>query len=253
MLCETIIFLVFLAGLLFCLQPKKTKTKEAFSIAENCPNVLVQKGNELLLFNNKKAKIPGVNPIRFNNLNEYVEFMQWQRGVGIRCPVLYFQQTYDVQNNLGWRSLNSPTDPRAGTLVAQETPLIDANTLEPPFNIGDYPGYDPDNQYIGDYTPLDKIFAEGGAAVNTHVDQGYYYTQQKDYMNQSPDRSRGRHFSSFAQYDKSLDRNTEWINKHYKEASSSKSTSPSPKLGPGANSPPPPSRPNKIPGATKKK
>ena len=27
----------------------------------------------------------------FNNLEEYTEFLEWQRGAGIRCPVLYVQ------------------------------------------------------------------------------------------------------------------------------------------------------------------
>jgi len=166
MLRETTIMLIFLAGFLFCLFFKSKDVwgkKEGFA-NNSCPNLLMQKGNQLLLFNNTKARIPGINPVRFNNLEEYIEFVKWQRRLGIRCPVLYFQQTYDTQNNLGWRPMHSPTSPMSGTLPGMPprpplaSPLIDANRLDPPYNAGDYPGYDPDNQYIGVKTPLDKIY-----------------------------------------------------------------------------------------------
>ena len=43
--------------------------------------------------------IPGVNPIEFSNLEDYTKFIQWQTNVGIKCPVLYVQNTYDTQGN----------------------------------------------------------------------------------------------------------------------------------------------------------
>ena len=109
MLREMTIILVFLAGLLFCLSFKSRDVwrgkKEGFA-NNNCPNLLMQKGNQLLLFNNRKARIPGINPVRFNNLEEYIELCEVATAdLGIHCPVLYFQQTYDAQNNVGMATL----------------------------------------------------------------------------------------------------------------------------------------------------
>ena len=166
-----IIIIIFLAGLIFCSSIKNKDIIEGFQ--SNCPDLLIQKGDQIFLYNKKKATIPGVNPIKFDNLDNYVEFLKWQRGVGINCPVLYLQQTYDTQNNRGYRLFSDPLNPNGGSpsqLPAQRTapltPLFDAGRLDPPFNEADYPGFDPMNQYIGDYTPLDKIFHEKGKSDN---------------------------------------------------------------------------------------
>jgi len=209
MLRETTIMLVFLAGFLFCLFFKSKDVwgkKEGFANnscpnllmqkGNSCPNLLMQKGNQLLLFNNTKARIPGINPVRFNNLEEYIEFVKWQRRLGIRCPVLYFQQTYDTQNNLGWRPMHSPTSSMSGTLPGMPprppiaSPLIDANRLDPPYNAGDYPGYDPDNQYIGVETPLDKIYNEPSDAMHTGAESKI--ARQERYFEQRRARIEGR-------------------------------------------------------------
>jgi len=89
-----IIIGMFLIGLLFCSSYKHSDVVETFeSGANQCPNVLIQKGDKLLLLNTKKAKVPGVNPIYFNNLEEYTEFVQWKQAMKIKCPILYFQHT----------------------------------------------------------------------------------------------------------------------------------------------------------------
>ena len=192
---EIIIIIIFLAGLIFCFSGKNKETiKENFVGTNNCPNLLLQSGNEIFLYNSNRARIPGVNPIKFNNLDEYVEFTKWQRTVGIQCPILYLQQTYDSQNNLGWRPLNDPIAPRGGMLTGplpqnnQETLLYDANRLDPPYNQSDFPAYDPMNQYIGDNTPLDKMFnsnsMDTGYASQRSLDKGYY--TQKNNPSPSP-------------------------------------------------------------------
>lgn len=75
-----IILLVFLLGLYFV---TNYHTVESFDTLSNktsyrCPNVLIQKGSAFFLFNTNLAKIPGVNPLRFNSLDEYTEFTDWQ-------------------------------------------------------------------------------------------------------------------------------------------------------------------------------
>lgn len=77
-------------------QEKKEESKmESNSL--RCPNVLIQKGSKYYLYNSKVDKVPGVNPIMFNNLEEYTSFLEWQRAAGIRCPVLYVQNSYNAQ------------------------------------------------------------------------------------------------------------------------------------------------------------
>ena len=87
MLKFLIITIVFLLGLYFTCKYTSQDIIEGFDLNTNsCPNILIQKGTELYLHNSKKAKIPGVNPIKFNNLEDYVEFLDWQRSQNIKCP-----------------------------------------------------------------------------------------------------------------------------------------------------------------------
>jgi len=113
----------------------------------------------------KKAEVPGVNPIEFRNLEEYVEFIEWQKKNDIVCPVLYLQKMYDPQGNSMYRMRPSPTDPHNGippVLSNEKTSkLIDASRNDPPYNTNSYPGFDPMNQRIGILTDLDKLHESG--------------------------------------------------------------------------------------------
>jgi len=166
MLTTLVIIIIFLLGLYMCCTQKSTNFKEGMQNPSRCPNVLIQKGKELYLFNNKLAKVPGVNPIKFNNLEDYTEFVKWQRNQGIRCPVLFLQHSYDAQGNPNYKARPSPFDLGGG--LPEEIPqglsnppenkLIDAGRNDPPYNTGDYPAFDAWNQYIGEEVPLDKMF-----------------------------------------------------------------------------------------------
>jgi hypothetical protein len=79
-----------------------------------CPDVLVQKGKRFFLYNSKLAKVPGVNPIEFQNLEDYTEFIDWQRSQGIRCPVLFLQFSYNAQGDPTYKIRPSPTDLQGG-------------------------------------------------------------------------------------------------------------------------------------------
>ena len=128
------------------------------------PNFSLRKGI-LSLFNSKLAEIPGVNPIKFNGLEDYVEYLDWQRSQKVNCPVLYLQHSYDAQGNAEYKQRPSPTELQGGlppVLLEQsfsnESKLLDSNRNDPPYNKNSYPGFDPDNQYIGLDTPLDKMY-----------------------------------------------------------------------------------------------
>ena len=153
-----IIGAIYLLGLYFIIKNTTKSCIEGFEVENNCPNLLIKKDAAYYLYNTTKNHVPGVNPIRFENLEEYTEFMDWMRGSGIRCPVLYLQQTNDTQGQSTYRMLPDPNEPNAGlppARPAKVTKLLDAG-----HNKGSMPGYDPMNQYIGDYTPLDQIFNE---------------------------------------------------------------------------------------------
>lgn len=184
----SLFIIIFLAGLYFCLNYSTKNMYEGFDNKTSCPNLLIKQGNELILKNTKLAEIPGVNPIKFKNLEEYTQFMDWQRSQGIRCPVMFLQYSYDAQGKNVLTVRPDPEDKQGGlppvktedvesndlggnTINVQKnyTPyqlppkrkLLDANRDDPPYNNNQYPGFDPDNLYIGVDVPLDKIYHEG--------------------------------------------------------------------------------------------
>ena len=167
---------IFLLGLIFCLTYNNKYVMEGFKSKPRCANTLIQKGDKIELLNTNLAKIPGVNPLTFNNLEEYVEFTEWQRSQGINCPALYLQQQYNTQGELDIYQMNgNPTNPEygksqwapsapgetpPGQVMAPQQLLVDSNRNDDPYNTNTYPGFDAHNQYEGTYTPLDKIYTE---------------------------------------------------------------------------------------------
>ena len=81
---------------------------------KRCPNLLIQKGTTLYLHNTNLATIPGVNPIRFDNLEEYIEFIEWLRSQGIKCPILFLQHSVNAQGESVYNIRPSPTDLQGG-------------------------------------------------------------------------------------------------------------------------------------------
>ena len=130
-----------------------------------------------MLLNTRKAKVPGINPILFNNLEEYTEFVQWQQAMKIKCPILYFQQTYTTQGEKGFRMLPDPVEKQAGlpsTHRAQRQPLYDATRDDPPYNQNSYAGADPTDQNIGVYTPLDKLYHSKNQTSDSAMDKNWH-------------------------------------------------------------------------------
>ena len=183
---NTLIYIGFivLAGAYLC-SKRNTKTiQEGFKIEDKprCPNVLVQKGQQILLYNTKLAKVPGVNPVSFENLEEYVQFIKWQRSQGIICPVLYLQKMYNSQGEPVYHVRPDPLNPSGGSppmvdpsLLAEpetlnseysdptetQSLLTNAARNDPPYNQNSYPGFDSQNQDIGLATPLTEYYNVG--------------------------------------------------------------------------------------------
>lgn len=187
-LTTLLILLVFLIGIYFyarCYDPKYVEGYTNSKSKPRCPNLLIQKDSKFYLYNSKLTKVPGVNPIEFDNLEDYTEFLDWQRSQGIRCPVLYLQSTYDAQGNEVYKVRPSVTEPQAGLPpsaaapigIASQVPptlesslipndglaypnptlLVDATRNDPPYNKGAYPAYDESSYYVGTTTPLDAM------------------------------------------------------------------------------------------------
>jgi hypothetical protein len=156
---------LFLAGLYFYAKYTGTKYSESFTNntdEKRCPNILIQKGSRFYLHNSKVAKVPGVNPIEFENLEDYTEFLDWQHSQGIRCPVLFLQQTYDAQGNPVYKARPSVTEQQGGLPPTYPGPpnptlLVDATRNDPPYNTNSMPSYDQTDFYVGTTTPLDKM------------------------------------------------------------------------------------------------
>ncbi len=167
-----IIIVIFIIGLYFYLTPNK----EYFENQPRCPDLLIQKGDQIYLLNTKLARVPGVNPLTFQNLEEYTEFVKWQRSNGINCPVLFLKHTYNAQGNSEYKVFENPayfqpcglSPEPPGYAPKDEKLLIDASRNDPPYNWNSYPGYDQDNQYIGQETPLDKMYhsKSSGGSLN---------------------------------------------------------------------------------------
>ena len=162
----TYLFIVlFLAGLYFYAKYTGSKYSENFtnnSIEKRCPDILIQKDSKFYLHNSKVAKVPGVNPIEFENLEDYTEFLDWQHSQGIRCPVLFLQQTYDAQGNPVYKVRPGVTEQQGGLppshpLPPNPTLLVDATRNDPPYNINSMPSFDQSSYYVGTTTPLDKM------------------------------------------------------------------------------------------------
>ena len=139
--------------------------KEPF-VSNQCPTTMIKKGNQILLYNPKLAKIPGVNPIVLKSLKEYEEYVKWQRASNINCPILHLERMYDTQGVENYEikqsfMLNQPSGALNHDLpVVHKTP--DVNLLlnahydnNPPYNQNSIAAYDPHNLHIGSMTKLD--------------------------------------------------------------------------------------------------
>jgi hypothetical protein len=145
---------LFVLGLAVCMT-YTSRDVEGFN-TQLCPDTLVQKGASILLYNSKTSE----KPVVFNNLEEYVDFVNVQQQRKVACPVLFLQQMNNAQGETVYNVRPSPTNPNAGDNV-DPTLLQDASRNDPPFNKNSYPGFDPQNQMVGEYNMLDQYYNVG--------------------------------------------------------------------------------------------
>ena len=180
------IVVVFLLGLYYYMN-YSTSFIEGFKDSD-CPNLLIQKGKKIYLKNTQKAEVPGVNPIVFKNLEEYVEFLEWQKSQNIKCPVLYLKREYDTQDNEVYRVRPDMIEMHGG---GQSTPAgihlgKTKSTIENSGKqiLGLHQPFDPMDQDQGMNSPLDQMFniEEGSGRSANPMDSnwgGTQYTQKQ--------------------------------------------------------------------------
>ena len=172
------IFIIFILGLYYVINQPIIETFEK-NTSVRCPNLLIQRGSTLYLSNTKLANVPGVNPIKFNNLDEYVEFSKWQRSQGIRCPILHLEEEYDAQNNRGY---SVRPDPWAASKNTSKSKYYPSNAEKVPADPKSMPGFDPQNQDIGKHNKIDaEFYSDDSRTANTMVPQwgGVDYSEKQ--------------------------------------------------------------------------
>ena len=203
------ILAMFIIGLLFTMTHTSKNVHEAFEGRSNgsngssnknrCPDILIQKGSKLYLHNSRLASVPGVNPLKFNNLEDYVEFTDWQRGQGIRCPILYLQHSFDAQGKPVYKIRPSPLNLQGGLPPVASSGPVAANANasfiddadKPPMNAGSYPAFDPMEPNAGSANgqtrklkglsanPMDPNWG-GDAYTQAQIDAGKYAGDEVD-------------------------------------------------------------------------
>ena len=149
--------------------------KEAFSsinnkegfVSNQCPTTMIKKGNQIILYNPKLAKVPGVNPITLSSLEDYKEYIKWQRASNINCPILHLEKMYDTQGNENYEikqsfMLDQPSGPLNHELpIINKRPSMDQllnahydTNVE--YNKNSFPAFDPYNQNVGSTTQHDS-------------------------------------------------------------------------------------------------
>jgi hypothetical protein len=135
--------------------------KESFSATEPCPNMLIKRGNKIVMYNRD-----GTISRMFEDIDEYIAFVESQRKQGIKCPVLFLQQETDVQGNDVLRARPSPTDMAAGARItpAHSSTLTmssaaNPNAYVPTAKDSSYAPFDAHGFDVGRITALDEVHA----------------------------------------------------------------------------------------------
>ena len=132
---------------------------------DGCPDLLIQRGPDFYLYNTKLPLTQGANPIVFKSLDEYSKYYNSRLMAGKDCPPLFLQQENNAQGSDVYRIRPSPFNPFAG--IPQNSPLVQSYdgqivkeedaSRDNGYNQNMYPGFDPENLYIGRITETDKI------------------------------------------------------------------------------------------------
>ena len=104
----------------------------------------------------------------------------------VKCPILYYEQSYDTQNNRGYRLAGDPLNKDLGFAAdplqkSPRTTSLDSNRDDPPYNKNNYAGFDPNDERVGVKTPLDNITMSTEDGSPNPMDanwKGHKFTQE---------------------------------------------------------------------------
>jgi hypothetical protein len=129
-----VIAILFLSVIILLVLLYSSVYRVGFENQPECPTLLVKSGTDILMFTDPRG-----DPMRFSNMDEYVNYVENQQARGIECPVLILHE--EVQNE-GYQTSSNVED------------VIDSNDDRNP-NM--YNGFDPYGLQIGRYNKLDAI------------------------------------------------------------------------------------------------
>lgn len=116
-----LVVVAILASVVSALTPK-TLTADP----KDCPNVLLRKGNRILLINTQKPTVDGINPMYFNNLEDYVSYAKQQNAISKNsCPLMFLQDDATSEHDANDESDNI----RLG-VDRDESNLVQATTVD---------------------------------------------------------------------------------------------------------------------------
>jgi len=121
MLWITTLLVLFLIGCYFYATSPQYMY-ESFQNPDDCPNMLVQNGSRFYLYNSRKHEIPGINPIVFETLEQYVDYASYLKSTGKNCPVLYLQKINNTQGEEEYKERKSPEEPHEPVAVENTEP-----------------------------------------------------------------------------------------------------------------------------------
>jgi len=130
------------------------------------------------MYNQNAPEEPGVNPIIFNTLDDYIYYVKVQRyKYGNNCPVLYLQEESDAQGNDVYRVRPGPFDTQGGTKTipgfpnGMVLPQIPVTYPSLPVNVMTPPNYMAQNlENMGGYS-INPI-SSNNVSMNTLTVQG---------------------------------------------------------------------------------
>ena len=139
-----LLLLTFVIGFITCLSKSSREGFEDYvHNAESqpqpreatCPDLLIGTDNGILLLNSNEPRGEN-NPIRFNDLDEYIQHADQLKKNGKNCPILYLQQESNAQGEDVYRIRPSPFSMDGGLPPVKVKPVavLDATRDDPSFN-----------------------------------------------------------------------------------------------------------------------
>ena len=97
------------------------RDKHDQALLSDCPNLLIDKGNVLLLYNTT-AVAENQLVKTFKNMSEYQQYVSEQQSAGKQCPLLYLRQEVTTQGQEVYRMYTEATMSPANTMNPSHIP-----------------------------------------------------------------------------------------------------------------------------------